>query len=202
MPAIAPTQARLRWSSSGSSRRPRSNHSRARCASNATSRADGGRVAVEVGRAADRSGVVGRQVDAAPAPVLDDVAEDVRELERDAEVVGDWCRGVAVGGAEDRQRQPADRPGDEPAVDDEVVDRRVHGSGDVHLAADDQLVEGVHRQVVAAVDVGDGNEDGVVGVRREVGEVLADAGEIVELAGRRVVTVADVVDAAGERVDG
>ena len=75
-----------------------------------------------------------RQVDAAVAQVLADVAQDVRQLERDAEVVGESRPRAAVAGAEDAERQAADRAGDAAAVDDEVVERLVARAADVHLA--------------------------------------------------------------------
>ena len=55
---------------------------------------DRGRPPVEVRRAADRAGVVGRQVDAARCPGPRHVAQDVRQLQGDAEVVRQW-RGAA-----------------------------------------------------------------------------------------------------------
>ena len=55
-----------------------------------------------------------------------DVAQDVRQLERDTEVVGERHRARSlVGRAEDAEREPPDRPADPAAVDDEIVERRV-----------------------------------------------------------------------------
>ena len=75
--------------------------------------------------------ILGGQVDAPVLGVLAHVAQDVRELQRHAEIVGEpfapATRSVArrVAQAEDRQAQPADRAGDAPAVEDELVEALV-----------------------------------------------------------------------------
>ncbi len=84
MPVIASTQEALRASSTSTSPSPRSNHSRARSASKRISSAlISGRL-----RASEPAQVLGGQVDAAVLVVLAHVAQDVRQLHRDAEVVG------------------------------------------------------------------------------------------------------------------
>ena len=126
MPAIAPTHARLRWSSSGSSCNPASNHSRARSASKRDERTHCVARTGHVRRASEPLDVLGREVDPTHAAVLDDVAQDVGELERDTEIVGklDGRRdpGLRRGGrAEDAERQAPDRARNLAAVVDELV---------------------------------------------------------------------------------
>ena len=92
MPAMADTQARLRRSSSGSSCRPRSNHSWATDALGGDQAATSAGGPLKSGGQPHRCGVVGREVDPAHPPVLDDVAQDVGQLQGDAEVVGQGRR--------------------------------------------------------------------------------------------------------------
>ena len=77
---------------------------------------------------------------------------------------------------------------------------------DVHLAAVDQLVEGAKRDREAPGDVGQGDQHRVVAavgvVRRPGGHVLAGLGQGRQLVGTGLVAVADVVDAAGQGVEG
>ena len=124
-PAIARTHAALRRSSSGTSVSPRSSQSQRPL------RFEGDQ---QVGRpldspvddvAAEAVEILCRQVDTADAHVLADVAQDVRELERDAEIVGEPLGGCAVRRLEDAERQAADRAGDASAVELGVGERRV-----------------------------------------------------------------------------
>ena len=92
------------------------------------------------------SEILGRQVDAAVLGVLAQVAQDVRELQRDAEIVRELfgvgpVHGVLVGGAKDRQAYPPDRPGDTAAVEHQVLEALVGDAGHVHADPLDQLAE-------------------------------------------------------------
>ena len=148
MPAMADTQARLRRSSRSRRPSPRSNHSSARTHSKATrsARAAGGPER-STGQPTRRASA-GRQVDPAVGPVLDHVAQDVGQLQRHPEIVGERYGTDRVGAPEDGEREPADRAGDPPAVPHQLVDGLVGGAGHVHLAAVDQLAEGLHGQAV------------------------------------------------------
>ena len=112
--------------------------------------------------AAEALEVLARQVDAAGRDVLGEVAQDVAELEREAEVVGERRAGRAVGAVEDAEREPADRARDAAAVVLELGEGRVLGAAHVHLGAVDELAERAERDRVAARRVGDGDEHGIV----------------------------------------
>jgi hypothetical protein len=131
------------------------------------------------------------------------VAQDVRQLEGDAERVGQ------VGGlrwvlarAEDAERQPADRARHAAAVVQEIVERLVARAAHVRHAAVDELAErrDGHREV--PLHVGQREQDRVI--RAGAGEVedgMAGLLEGGDLLVRRHRAVADVVDPAGEGVD-
>ena len=57
---------------------------------------------------------------------------------------------LPVGRVEDAEREPADRAGDAPAVDDELGEGRVLGAAHVHLGAVDEVAESLERDRVAA----------------------------------------------------
>ena len=163
MPAIAPVQAALRRSIVASSRRPLPYHSRARLASNSTRFANlrlHGLARERLGRAERREldaelvQVFLRQVDAVVEEVLADVAQDVRQLERDAEVVGQLVLPLRLRGAVDAQAQPADAARDAAAVPEQVVERLVGGLVDVGEAAVDELLERLERGREARARVG------------------------------------------------
>src|SRR6266566_3440942 len=138
---MAPVQAALRRSSMGSSCQPAAYHSRARSASNSTSRMSpaggvwgggsppggggvwGGPAPPEVSKVNTELGqVLGGQVDPPVLMVLADVAQDVGQLQGDAERIGQAGRLLLVVArvirprAEDAQRQPSDRAGHAAAV--------------------------------------------------------------------------------------
>ena len=77
-----------------------------------------------VDRAAERAQIFEWQVDAAAGEVVLDVAENVRELQRDAEIQGVGA-GAFVAAAEDPDADQADRRRDAPAVLDQIVERLV-----------------------------------------------------------------------------
>ena len=147
MPAIAPTQARLRRSSRGSSCRPRSNHSCTRAHSNATSSAR----ALRCPR-----GPVGNPARRHPPPA-GRPGRCWRSSRTSRRMLVSWsatprssanstARGSVVPNTASESR-PMD-PATKPAVDHQVVEGGVGGPADVHLASVDQLVEGAHGQLV------------------------------------------------------
>src|SRR5207248_2218423 len=83
------------------------------------------------GAAAEALQVFGRQVDAAAGQVLGQVAQDVADLQRDAELVGQRLRGGAIGALEDAEAEPAGRARDATAAD--LVRRG--GRGRAHASA-------------------------------------------------------------------
>src|SRR5690606_6845661 len=138
-----------------------------------------------------------------------DVAQDVAELEGEAERVG--VLGGAFGaararfGTEHAEGEPADGTGDAAAVDLQVVPGLVGRPADVHLDAVDELVEPAERdrEPVGGVGERDGDRVGVVLVDR----ALTDPGEqlpgVLQPGGLHLAVqraVADVVDPTGERV--
>ena len=147
--------------------------------------------------------VFGGQVDAAVAVVLADVAQDVRQLERDAEGVGQLGRPVhVIAGAEDAQGQAADRAGHAAAVPEQVIEGLVAGAAHVGDAAVDELAEGGDGDGEAARHVGQGQQHRVVrGRPGEVEDLLPRDLQGGDLLPGRHRAVADVVDPPGERVD-
>ena len=87
--------------------------------------------------------------------VLADVAQDVPDLQRDAEVVRERGAGGPVGAVEDAEREPPDRARDAAAVELELVERVVPVAAHVGLGAVDEVAERVERDREAAGGVGD-----------------------------------------------
>src|SRR5439155_13878615 len=79
--------------------------------------------------------ILPRQVDAPVGKVLTHVAEDVADLQRYAEVVGEWCAALAVGAVEGAERKAADRARDAAAIGLELGEGRVRRPAHVHLGA-------------------------------------------------------------------
>src|SRR5262249_1680963 len=73
--------------------------------------------------AAESLEVLAGEVHAPDRGVLCDVAQDVADLERNAEIVGQRRARPAVGAVEDAEREPADRAGDAATVALEVGER-------------------------------------------------------------------------------
>ena len=92
--------------------------------------------------AAEALQVLGGQVYPAVPKILLNVTQDVRQLQRDPQRVGQRLGGGRVPAAEHAERKPPDRPGHTPAVVLELVECGVAGALDVGLAAVDQLAEG------------------------------------------------------------
>ena len=114
---------------------------------------------------AEQCEVGARQVDPPVLEVFADIAEDVRQLQRDAQGVRDiGGLGVVAIWAEHAQRQPADRARYAAAVVDELVQRLVGAPLNVHLASVDELAEGVERNRQPFGRVVQGHEDSVVRV--------------------------------------
>src|SRR5437667_116023 len=93
----------------------------------------------------ERRELVLRQVDAAQAPVLGDVAHDVDQLERHAEGLGP----LLVLRPVDGDARDADRAGDAPAVAVQLLEGCVAGLPEILEAAVDQIVEGAVRNRIA-----------------------------------------------------
>ncbi len=160
--------------------------------------------------AAEQGEVLLGQVDAADAVVLAHVAQDVGQLQRDAEIVGDsgvlgepvGARVRAKSGAKTPKRQPADRARHAPAVGHEVVEgvvrpararpsrsrRRARRRRRAGWAA------GARRRRARGATGSSGWRSGAVAAARASGEQLA-------LAPGGQVAVADVVDPPCHRVD-
>ena len=138
--------------------------------------------------------------------VLHDVAEDVGDLQSHPQVVRERLGPLGVRGAVHGQAEPPDAARHPPAVADQIVEGAVAAAVDVHLAAVDEVVEGGEGDREATGDVGQGDQHGVVAVVGVVagqsGHVLAGLGQGGQLVGHRAVTVADVVDPAGQGVQG
>ncbi len=165
MPVIASTHEALRASSIPARRKPAIEPFARPRGLEADQRRDAIRRRDDEIGAAELLQLLGRQVHAPALPILAYVAEDVRQLHCDAEVVGE-SRTRAPGGlsavAEDRQAQPTDRAGDVAAIDDELIERLVGGLVDVELDAVDQQAERVRRQLVATQSVIQPGCDGVI----------------------------------------
>ena len=151
--------------------------------------------------------------------VLANVAQDVGELQRDAEVVGQLVlllRLPRLSGAVDAERQPPDAARHAAAVPEQVVERLVGGLVDVGEAAVDQLLERRERGREPLAGVGERDEHRVrvvkLGQVLRGGRVLGLGDERVHLAAGRLklrgllrhgqVAVTDVVDPPGECVHG
>ena len=105
----------------------------------------------EVGRAPEGVRLVTREVGAPHRAIFDDVAQDVRDLQRHAERLGARLGRLRVVGAEHGERQPPDRAGHAAAVRGEIGERRAPHAVDVELAALDEQFELVERQPVTGV---------------------------------------------------
>ena len=105
---------------------------------------------------------VGRQVDAAAARILADVANDVGELEGEAEIVG-VLQGAPVFVAEDLGGEQADHAGHPVAVEVQRLEVGIAGLRQVHFHAVDDLGEQLLRQVEGVRGFGEGLRDGVAG---------------------------------------
>ncbi len=86
-----------------------------------------------------------RQVDASAPRIFADIADDVGELERQAEVMGVLER-LAVAVAEDFRREQADHAGDPVAIQVQRLEIRVTDLVEVHLHAVDDLQQLLLRQ--------------------------------------------------------
>src|SRR5262245_79510 len=151
--------------------------------------------------AAEVPQILERQVDAAAGAVLAHVAQDVGELERDAEVVR-IVHGGGMPAAEDLDAQEADGGGDQVAVLLELVEGPVAPAREIHLDAADQVREVPVRQGEASHGVGERDADGV-GRRSRVHaiELLPPAREQGSGVARTgVEPVGNVVDETAERV--
>ena len=158
-----------------------------------------GRVQVDV----ELGQILGGQVDPPVLMVLADVAQDVGQLQGYAERVSQ-AGGLAlvVAGAEDAQRQPADRACHAAAVVVQILERLVVSAADVGHAPVDELAERLHRDREVALGVGQREQHRVVEVGPvEVEDGLAGGLQVGDLLLGRQGPVADVVDAPGERVD-
>ena len=93
-----------------------------------------------------RGKVLERQIHAASREVVGDVAQDVRELEGDAEVDG-VIPGPVVPAAEDPDADETHRRGDAAAILVEIGERLVARGVEVHRDAVDDIVERLTRQV-------------------------------------------------------
>ena len=146
------------------------------------------------------------QVGAAPVEVLGDVADEVGELEGEAELPGRLAGRGRVGAAQDRQHHGADDRRRALHVVEQVVVGRVRGDGQVHRHALQERREVVPVQVEDGDGVQHGRQQRVVD-RRAVQAGHEPAGPVVEPGGplgRRQVlgAVDDLVGVAGEAVEG
>ena len=153
--------------------------------------------------------ILGGQIDAPVLRVLAQVAQDVRELQRHPQVVGEPLgapRGRCRRGraAEDRQARPPDRAGHTPAVEHELVETLIGDALDVHAHALDQLAEriGGQREAHARVGQRDDHRIGACGREssRSSGRAPGPRRPVGAASARAQRPVADVVDAASERV--
>ena len=150
--------------------------------------------------AAEPRKILGRQIHAAVRQVVGKVAQDVADLQPDAEIVRERLRGDAVGSVEEAEREPPDRAGDATAVPLELGERCVLGPAHVVLGAVDQVLERDQRHGETRSGVRDRDEDRIVALvdTRELGADIAQLGEPL-LRGQRA--VGHVVDAPCECVD-
>ena len=106
--------------------------------------------------------------------------------------------------AEDAEGEPPDRTGHSPAVERQVVEALIGRLPAIHLAAVDQLAEGVQRYRIALDGVGECQQHRVVrrcaasdGMERRPG--VRESNQLLRGRGG---PVADVVDSPGEGVEG
>ena len=150
------------------------------------------------------------QVHPAVLGVLAHVPQDVRELQRDAEVVGQRLGARrAVGGrprAEDRQAHAADRPGHAAAVDDQLLEGLIARFAHVHAHALDQLLERTRGDLKARARVRQRDHHGVAAGAAPAPSSRSCASaccrRVAASARRGQLAVADVVDPAREGVGG
>src|SRR5437763_5865926 len=137
-----------------------------------------------------------RQVDAAETPVLGDIANDVDQLQGDAESLGTF----GLVGPIDADAGAPDRAGNPRAISAQVVEVRVARLLGVLNTAVDQRRQRVCRNRETSPSVGEGNEHRVL-VRRafEPSAKLLQQDTLLLVRQR---TVGDVVDTARKRVDG
>ena len=143
----------------------------------------------------ERRELVLRQVDAAQAPVLGDVAHDVDQLERHAEGLGP----LLVLRPVDGDARDADRARDPPAIAVQLVERCVAGLPEILESAVDQVVEGAARNRIADARVRERDQHRA-SVRARV-QRGAQPLEPVALLLRGQVAVGHVVDLPREGVD-
>src|SRR6266516_2197782 len=136
-----------------------------------------------------------RQVDAAELPVLAHVANDVDQLQRDAERLG----ALRVLRAVDGDAGDADGAGDVLAVAMQLLEVVVAVALRVHQAAVDEIVQGSGRNRKLGARVRKRDEDRIAG--RAVVERRVELLEPGPFLGVRQLAVSDVVNAAREGVD-
>ena len=152
-----------------------------------------------------------RQVDAVVEEVLANVAQDVRQLEGDTEVVGHLVLALWVRDAVDAEAEAANAARDAAAVPEQVVERLVGRLVDVGEAAVNELLERLKRHLEAAAGVSERHEHGIRVVQGDPAVALdpGDQGphllpgdfQLRRLLPGRQVTVADVIDPARVGVD-
>jgi len=137
------------------------------------------------------------EVDAAEGGILGDVAEDVRELEGVAEVLG--INGAPrIFATKDADADQANGAGDAPAVGTEIFGGGVVPGFDVHLNAEDDLVEKAGIELAALDESGEGGRE--VGVGLEGGFPVAE--EAGFFTGGTGGIVGDVIHRAAEGIKG
>jgi len=99
-----------------------------------------------------------RDIDAAKRVVVVDVADDVGELESEAEFFGE-IEGALFGEAEDVRAGEADGAGYAVAVFAETIECRVIADGEVHFSARDEIVKIARGHFVAAHGVDERGQD-------------------------------------------
>jgi hypothetical protein len=125
-------------------------------------------------------------------------------LQRHAQVVGQRRGRGQVVAAEHPEGEPADRPGHAPAVVLQLGEGGVADAADVGRAAVDELAERLDRNRESPGGVGQSEQHQVVVwccASRQRPDPAPDVVEGGKLDRRRQRAVADVVDAARERVD-
>src|SRR5439155_21098707 len=96
--------------------------------------------------AAGGAEILERQIDATSTQIVLDVAHDVGELERDAEIQRVIAGGIARA-AEDLDANQTDRGGYAPAILEQIRERLVSVPVEIHRHAVDYVREGLPRQV-------------------------------------------------------
>src|SRR3984957_2643809 len=92
--------------------------------------------------------------------ILTQVAQDVRQLQSDAKIVGESVRLLLLASAKDRQAQPANRAGDQATVDEQVLKALIACALDVHTHTGDQVLKRFDRQRETLVGVGERHDPG------------------------------------------